>query len=228
MVGFDFEDELVVMLAELRDGLADYLATRPGDGPRTLADVVAFNREHADVELAHFGQALFERSLDGAGRRQRGVRRGAGPLPERGPRDDGIDAVLREHRPRRADHAVVRAGVPDRPGQPGGAQPVVHEPARDGRLPAAHRADRAGRRAAGRRVVLGHGRQRGVPGRDRARATRSPATGTPARSRGRPSSRSSEGTGRAGSAVHGSQDAPRQRSATRKMRRVSGSGRHGW
>jgi amidase len=96
MADFDGTDELTVMLAELRAGLAGYLATRPGDGPRTLADVVAFNREHADVELAHFGQALFEQSLAGpdvtepeyAEARARCLRLA---------RDDGIDAVLRAH-----------------------------------------------------------------------------------------------------------------------------------
>ena len=56
-----------MLLAELRSGLTRYLATRPGDGPRTLADVVAFNREHADVELARFGQSLFEQALEGPG-----------------------------------------------------------------------------------------------------------------------------------------------------------------
>jgi amidase len=95
MEDFDGQDELLVMLAELRHGLEHYLATRPGDGPSTLADVVAFNREHADVELRHFGQSLFEQALEGPGveteeyasARARCLRHGR----------DGIDAVLREH-----------------------------------------------------------------------------------------------------------------------------------
>ncbi len=96
MLGFDRAPELLVMLAEMREGLAGYLATRPGDGPRTLEDVVAFNREHADVELAHFGQDLFEAALSGP-------RVGSHEYDEararclRLARDDGIDAVLREH-----------------------------------------------------------------------------------------------------------------------------------
>jgi amidase len=96
MVGFGWEDELLVMLAELRSGLVEYLGSRPGDGPRSLEDVVAFNLEHADRELVHFGQSLFEQSLQGPGvdsetyvqARQRCLRHG---------RDEGIDAVLREH-----------------------------------------------------------------------------------------------------------------------------------
>ncbi len=96
MVGFGSEDELLVMLAELRSGLEVYLATRPGDGPRTLADVVAFNREHADVELKHFGQALFEQSLEGPGVDSREYAEARARCLKHG-RDDGIDAVLREH-----------------------------------------------------------------------------------------------------------------------------------
>jgi amidase len=96
MEKFGWEDELTVLLAELRSGLADYLASRPGDGPRSLEDVVAFNSAHADVELEHFGQSLFEAALAGP---EDG---GADYLAARArclehARDQGIDAVLREH-----------------------------------------------------------------------------------------------------------------------------------
>ncbi len=90
------EDELLVLLAELRSGLAAYLATRAGDVPRSLEEVIAFNERHADTELEHFGQAFFEAAVAG---------------PEDGSpehlaararclelaRDQGIDAVLRAH-----------------------------------------------------------------------------------------------------------------------------------
>ncbi|HTZ10160.1 MAG TPA: amidase family protein, partial [Acidimicrobiales bacterium] len=58
------EDELVVLLAELVDGLAAYLPTRGPEGPQDLAGVVAHERAHARVELAHFGHDLFERALE--------------------------------------------------------------------------------------------------------------------------------------------------------------------
>ena len=61
-------DELTVLLCELHDDLDAYLSARPGAGVRSLADVVAFNAEHADVELAHFGQDLLEAALATAGR----------------------------------------------------------------------------------------------------------------------------------------------------------------
>lgn len=91
-----WEDELLVLLAELRSGIADYLATRPGDVPRTLEEVVAFNRAHAETELAHFGQSLFEKALDGplAGSPEHLAARARGVAATR---EGGIDAVLRAH-----------------------------------------------------------------------------------------------------------------------------------
>lgn len=90
------EAELLVLLAELRSGLASYLATRPGDVPRTLEEVVAFNHEHAATELLHFGQRFFEAALAGP------VDGGPEHLAARArclelAGDRGIDAVLREH-----------------------------------------------------------------------------------------------------------------------------------
>ncbi|HET7430279.1 MAG TPA: amidase family protein [Nocardioides sp.] len=58
--------ELTLMLVELKVALATYLERR-GAGVRSLADVVAFNREHADAELAWFGQSLLERALETEG-----------------------------------------------------------------------------------------------------------------------------------------------------------------
>jgi amidase len=92
--GFDAQDELTVLLAELRSGLAGYLAGRPGDGPRTLEEVVEFNRAHAGTELAHFGQSLFEQALAGPDVTSREYAE-ARARCLRATRDEGIDAVLR-------------------------------------------------------------------------------------------------------------------------------------
>src|SRR5207253_7155457 len=54
--------ELDVLLFEFKAGLAAYLANRTGEAPRTLAEVIAFNEAHRDLELAPFGQELFERA----------------------------------------------------------------------------------------------------------------------------------------------------------------------
>jgi amidase len=57
------EAELVVLTTELKADLNSYLATTPATvKTRTLADVIAFDNEHADRELALFGQELFVKS----------------------------------------------------------------------------------------------------------------------------------------------------------------------
>ena len=90
-------NELTVLLRELKADLNAYLATTPATvQTRTLADLIAFNRAHADTELALFGQELFEQAqampgLDDEYRRARETSlRMAGA--------EGIDRLLREHR----------------------------------------------------------------------------------------------------------------------------------
>ena len=57
------ERELVILLRDFRRGVNEYLATTPDSvTTRTLADVIAFNQEHAERELRYFGQELFERA----------------------------------------------------------------------------------------------------------------------------------------------------------------------
>ncbi|MBC9733616.1 amidase [Nocardioides sp. zg-578] len=91
-----WDDELLVLLAELRADLATYLSSRPGDGPRDLAELVEFNRRHADVELAHFGQGLFEQALAGptTDSEEYAAARARCVAASRG---GGIDRVLAEH-----------------------------------------------------------------------------------------------------------------------------------
>ena len=95
----ELEDpELEVFLYEFKADLEAYLGTLgPSQPYRTLADLIAFNAEHADVETPYFGQELFEKASE------------KGPLTEpayldalatcrRLSRDEGIDAVMDEHR----------------------------------------------------------------------------------------------------------------------------------
>ncbi len=63
------DDEFQVMLAELVDDLDAYLDARPGDGVRSLADVVAYEDEHPEIELPWFGHELFVQALGTGGRR---------------------------------------------------------------------------------------------------------------------------------------------------------------
>jgi amidase len=54
-----FVSENTVLIYDLLRDLNAYLATRAGVPIKTLADAIAFNEAHADVELQYFGQELF-------------------------------------------------------------------------------------------------------------------------------------------------------------------------
>jgi amidase len=57
------DNELPVLLYELRVGLGAYLKGSPANIPvRSLADVIAFDKAHADAEMRWFGQDLFEQA----------------------------------------------------------------------------------------------------------------------------------------------------------------------
>jgi amidase len=94
----ELEDpELEVLLYEFQADLEGYLGSLgPSQPHRTLADLIAFNAEHADVEMPFFEQELFERAVE------------KGPLTEtaylealatcdRLSRIEGVDAVLDRH-----------------------------------------------------------------------------------------------------------------------------------
>jgi amidase len=65
-------DEFVVLLSELVDDLGAYLASRPGEGVHSLADVVTHEEKHAEIELPWFGHDLFLQALATAGRAGQG------------------------------------------------------------------------------------------------------------------------------------------------------------
>ena len=107
------ESELTVLLYELKNDMARYLATRvPGraDLPqsRSLADLMAFNRAYADLELPLFGQELFEMAW------QKGDLTDAAylealALGKRLAGPEGIDAVMDAHQ---LDALVAPTGAP--------------------------------------------------------------------------------------------------------------------
>jgi amidase len=97
MVDYGFDDELLVLLSEINAGMSSYLATRPEGGPRTLADIVAFNRAHASEEMPFFGQSFFEQALEAPIPGSRDYLAARSACLAHG-RDAGIDAVLRAHR----------------------------------------------------------------------------------------------------------------------------------
>jgi amidase len=111
--------ERTVLLYEFKAGVERYLTTRPDGEIRTLADLIAFNRRHADVEMPYFAQETFEQA------------EAMGPLSDpaylealarsrRLSRDQGIDATLARHEldalaaPSTAAPAVIELVSPGR------------------------------------------------------------------------------------------------------------------
>jgi amidase len=92
------DDELELMLYEFKTDLNKYLgALPPSARVHSLADVIAFNREHAREEMPYFEQELMERAEK------------KGPLTEKAyldarakcvklSRAEGIDAVIAKHK----------------------------------------------------------------------------------------------------------------------------------
>lgn len=86
--------ETFVLICEFKDAIQEYLATRgPDEKHRTLADLIRFNQENADVEMPWFGQDWFEASERTQGRK---TDRYAEALAtcRRLARTEGLDRVL--------------------------------------------------------------------------------------------------------------------------------------
>ncbi len=60
----DGSEEMTVLLYEFKAGLAEYFQGRSSEGPQTLADIIAFNFEHAEVEMPFFGQELMLQAVE--------------------------------------------------------------------------------------------------------------------------------------------------------------------
>jgi amidase len=91
---FDDEAELTLLRVELKAGLATYLATR--EAPvKSLEDIVAFNRAHADVELPWFGQELFEKALELDGVSSKSYHEAVDACTAAGPAE--LDRTVGEH-----------------------------------------------------------------------------------------------------------------------------------
>ncbi len=100
-------NEFAVLLAELKVDLNAYLATLPASvRTRTLAEVIAFNRQNADREMPLFAQEVFEQAeaTNGYDEAYRTARETSLRLAGR----EGIDRLLR-------DNEVVALVAPTRP-----------------------------------------------------------------------------------------------------------------
>jgi amidase len=90
---------LHVMLWNLKADVGAYLRDNvdPSFPIQCLADVVAFNREHADREMPWFGQDILEMALNKGSLDDPEYREMVATVQRWG-REEGIDAVLQEHR----------------------------------------------------------------------------------------------------------------------------------
>lgn len=90
-----WQRSLTVLLYELQRDMNAYLAALPDPGmPDTLADLVTFNKAHADAEMRWFGQSLFEQSLETT---DEAAYRAALEANLKATREDGIDRLMTEH-----------------------------------------------------------------------------------------------------------------------------------
>ena len=90
----DGQHELTLMLVELKVALARYLAGRDCE-VKTLEDVIAYNRAHAETELPWFGQSLLEEAAQTDGVESPAYRDAVAACTAAGPTE--LDRVLREH-----------------------------------------------------------------------------------------------------------------------------------
>ncbi|MCO5196945.1 MAG: amidase [Anaerolineae bacterium] len=107
--------ELQVLLYELKTDLAAYLATRVPHPdhldaviPRSLADLIAYNIAHADREMPHFGQELFEQAVVKGPLSDPAYLKASADARRMG-REEGVDAVLDAYK---LDALVAPTGGP--------------------------------------------------------------------------------------------------------------------
>jgi len=115
--------ETFVLICEFKDAIAEYLATRgPEEHNKSLADLIEFNKENADVELQWFGQEWFEASEETKGRATPDYKDALEACHVLS-RVRGLDRVLAEHR---LDAVVgIAASAPFASDMVNGDRPIV-------------------------------------------------------------------------------------------------------
>ena len=92
------ENEFKVLLMELKTGMADYLKSSPAPlTVRTLADVIAFNKAHAQQEMSLFGQETFEKAEATKGIADPDYKKARARSLELAGKQ-GIDLLLKQHK----------------------------------------------------------------------------------------------------------------------------------
>jgi amidase len=91
-----FDDELIVLLYEIKADMAAYLAPLRNTRMRTLADLIEFNKAHCMEEMKYFGQEWFEQAVETPGLRDPKYLAARANCVRR-TRAEGIDRVIARH-----------------------------------------------------------------------------------------------------------------------------------
>jgi amidase len=91
-----FDDELTVLLYEIKADMAAYLAPLRNTSMRTLADLIAFNKAHCTEEMKYFGQEWFELAEQTPGLSDPVYLKARANCVQR-TRAEGIDRVIATH-----------------------------------------------------------------------------------------------------------------------------------
>ncbi|MFZ6708466.1 amidase [Undibacterium sp. TC9W] len=92
------KDELTVLLYEFKADLNAYLAKTPATvTTRTMADVIAFNKQHADTVMPYFAQELMEQAQAKGKLSDAAYRQASARIKLRAGKQ-GIDAVLKKYK----------------------------------------------------------------------------------------------------------------------------------
>ncbi|MDZ7722634.1 MAG: amidase [candidate division KSB1 bacterium] len=97
-----------LLLYEFKDGINAYLKGTGPDQPKTLSDLIAFNRDYSDQEMPYFGQEIFEMAQEKGDLSSPEYREAMATVREKS-RDEGIDATLRKHN---VDALIAPTGSP--------------------------------------------------------------------------------------------------------------------
>ncbi len=87
--------EYQILIYEFKPDLEQYLASTAEGVPKTLEQLIEFNKQHADDEMPYFGQEIFLQALKPSLSEQEYVEKQAQLKKMSGP--DGIDAALKQH-----------------------------------------------------------------------------------------------------------------------------------
>ncbi|MFF7372244.1 amidase family protein [Streptomyces tricolor] len=105
----DLDAAFLVQITEMKHDVEEYLARTPGDHPRSLAELIAYNEAHASTELEYFAQDTLRVMAGFPGKPTDPEYKKAVATVRRVARDEGVDAALRKDR---LDALMMPTGAP--------------------------------------------------------------------------------------------------------------------